>query len=242
MQENTGPTRDSQAPLHPETSPLCSRISALPTGSNGLGPRQPYPGWLEASRSRAGRRLGSLYTSPVATPLTRLGERRFPLSSACTSPPRELENLAAKSMARRGRDDDDDDEAEEEDEEEAYDLDDEEEDEEDDYEEEARRGKASRGGGKGGGGRKRSREDNFIDDSAIEDDDEEDEDDDGGARPRKKGGGGVRGFFDEEAQVDEDEEEEDDGEGEDGEWSLYLIASWCSIWGFGGISAVFVEI
>jgi hypothetical protein len=145
------------------------------------------------------------------------------------APPRELENLAAKSMARRGRDDDDDEVEEEEDEEEAYDLDEEEEDEEDDYEEEARRGKASRGGGggggKGGGGRKRSREDNFIDDSAIEDEDEEDEDDDGGARPRKKGGGGVRGFFDEEAQVDEDEEEEDDGEGEDGEWSLYVIAS-----------------
>lgn len=131
---------------------------------------------------------------------------------------RELENLAAKSMARRGRDDDDDEVEEEEDEEEAYDLDDEEEDEEEDYEEEARRGKASRGGGggkAGGGGRKRSREDNFIDDSAIEDEDEDDEDDDGGARPRKKGGRGVRGFFDEEAQVDEDEEEEDEGEGED---------------------------
>jgi hypothetical protein len=35
----------------------------------------------------------------------------------------------------------------------------------------------------------------------------------------------VRVFFDKEAQVDEDEEAEDNGEGEDGEWSLYLIAS-----------------
>jgi hypothetical protein len=162
----------------------------------------------------AGRFAESVCSAP---PHTRLAARSF-VPFPLQPPPRELENLAAKSiMARRGRDDDDDDEMEEE-EEDAYDVD-EEEDDEDDYEEETRRGKASRGGG----GRKRSREDNFIDDSAIED--EDDDDDDGRGRPRKKGGGGVRGFFDEEAQVDEDEEEEDDGEGEDGEHALYLI-SW----------------
>uniref|UniRef100_A0ACD5ZQB5 Uncharacterized protein n=1 Tax=Avena sativa TaxID=4498 RepID=A0ACD5ZQB5_AVESA len=176
----------------------------LPTRSNGPD-RRAAPHWAR------------IHTSP---PLPRTGttrpRRSVPLSSLDAS--RAPENLAAKSMARRGRDDDDE---EEEDEEEVYDLDDEEEDEGDDYEEEARgrgkaasRSRAGSGSGGGGGARKRSRQDNFIDDSAIEDDDEEDEDDDGG-RPRKKGGGGVRGFFDEEAQVDEDEEEEDEGEGED---------------------------
>lgn len=197
--------------------------------SNGLGRRQTY------TQHRGVARRARLHTLSLAAapPLPSHDSPRgvsFPFLRV--HPPRELENLAAKSMARR--DHDDDDEIEEEDEEEAYDLDEEEEeDEEDDYEEEARRGKASRGGGggKGGGsGRKRSREDNFIDDSAIEDDDEEDDDDDGGGRPRKKGGGGVRGFFDEEAQVDEDEEEEDEGEGEDGEWSPYFVASRCSVY------------